>query len=394
VKVVLFLFIALHLYANEALIEFYHTALKNLQYDKKVTHMKKRQESATKALQWQRFGSFSMDLGHTKTKADRLINSFDTTDIALSDSLDIFGKQSYQYDSIALQYQEQKTLLDKQKEELFISLLSMISTYQQTNEILALHIKLYKKQKNTLDKLSALTNSVSRIDILRLQNSLTLLQTQIIDENHEIQKMIDQLQNYVPNSIIPDFKEQKQVYNLNSYLHFDTDIRLNDISVRRLDNKAKGIKESFLPTLNTSVMHQNINDPTANGDNYSFTLSINIPIDTSAHYENEALKSESLSLQDEVQELQVKRKNDYLQHLENIDNANKQLAVLMDSFKNYQQIDETIRTAFLKRYVDFNTYIQTVSQTLSIQEQIIRLTQERNREIAILNGICSGVIYE
>lgn len=393
-KIILTLFVAVSLYANDSLIKFYHTALTNLQYDKKYVSLQKGEESSKKALSWQRFGNFSMDLGHTKTKAAKLTNSFDTTDLSFNDTLDIFGKESYQYDAISLQYKEQKTLLKKQKEELFISLVSMISAYQQTKQIHKLHSDLFMQQKEMFERLSALKESVSTMDLLRFQNSLTLFESQLIDEEHQIKMMADQLQNYVPQTLVPELKEEQAAYNLASYLDADTDIKLNHIASRRLENEAKGLKSSFLPTLNAAATYQNINDPTANGDNYAFTLALNIPLDASVSYQNEVLRSQSLRLHDDVATLQIKRKNEFVQRVNSINNDTQQLSLLQKNLKDYQQSDSVIQKAFLKHYVDFNTYIQTHSQALSVQEQIIKLTQEKQRETAILNGICTGDIYE
>jgi len=61
---------------------------------------------------------------------------------------------------------------------------------------------------------------------------------------------------------------------------------------------------------------------------------------------------------------------------------------------DYEQSEKTIKTAYLRQYIDFNTYTQVVLQTLHVKEQIIELKSKKELEATILNNIASGVIYE
>lgn len=392
--IVLFFILLSALHANENLLKFYKTTLANLQYDMKQTSFVKTKEHAQKALSWQRYANFSLDAAYARTDAAQLANPFETKYLSLSDTIDLFGKQRYEFESITLQFQEQRVLLNKQKEELFISLVSMISIYQQTKELLSLHTKLLQKQKKLLEKLLNLPNVISKMDILRLQNSVTLLQTQVTSEHNEMDNMALQLENYSNNTQIPQISEQKNKYDKAAFIAADTNVKLNDIASRRILNEARGVKESFLPTLGAAASYQSINDPTANGNNYSFSLSLNMPIDTSVYEQNEAMRAQSLVLKSDGVTLALKRKNDYIQRIKKIQSAKEQLQLLESNLKNYIKSAQTIEEAFMKRYVDFNTYIQTFSQTVSIQESIIKLKNEKNKELVILNAISQGVIYE
>ena len=393
-KITIFLLFAATLYANDTLLKFYKATLSHLQYDSKQINLKESEKHAHRALNWQRFGNFSLDTAYTRTKAKQLANSFETTDVSLSDTIDLFGRQSYKFESIALQYEEQKTLLEKQKEELFISLVSMISTYQQTKEILLLHQELLNKQQNLLDKLNSVQNSISKMNIIQLQNSITLLHIQVLDEQNELTNMQLQLDNYSASTPIPKLQEEKEKFDETAFVNLDTDARLNAIASRRLLNEACGVKENFLPRLGAAVTYQSINDPTANGDNYSFSISLSMPLDASTYEQNEALRAEALSLKSNTAVLKVKRQNEYIRQVQNIKNVKEQLTLLESNLQSYKKSEETMEKAFLKQYVDFNTYMQTFSQMLDLLEKIITLKNEKNRHTAILNALSKGTIYE
>ncbi len=344
-----------------------------------------------------RFANFAVDAGYSNTKADRLPDSFNTTNISFNDTIDLFGKNSYAIDELALRLKEKKALLNIQKEKLFTSLVDMISAYRQMSEQLVLHTEFYAKQQDMLEKLSKLNSlgAVSEMDILRFKNSMTVLKTQIIGEKNEIEKMRKQLRAYTANKPIPMMKEDASLHcTKDQYILTDSNTKLNDIAALQLIKRSKSLSHSSLPLLVAGTSYQKIDDPTANGDNYSFNVSINIPIDSGSFEQSEALRVESLSVKANDIKYKVERENEYIQRVQTLTNAAQQLQTLQQSLDDYIKSETVIQKAFLKKYVDFNTYIQVVSQTLSVKEQIIKMKYVKNRETTILNAIASGVIYE
>lgn len=90
----------------------------------------------------------------------------------------------------------------------------------------------------------------------------------------------------------------------------------------------------------------------------------------------------------------MQRKNEYVTRYQDYINAVQQLKVLNENLDDYEQSEKTIKTAYLRQYIDFNTYVQVIVHTLHIKEQIIDMTSKKELEATILNGIASGVIYE
>jgi len=60
----------------------------------------------------------------------------------------------------------------------------------------------------------------------------------------------------------------------------------------------------------------------------------------------------------------------------------------------YAKSEKSIKDAYLKQYVDFNTYLQVLTESLSVKEQMIALRYQKDLEATIVNTIASGKIYE
>ena len=395
-KIVFLTFLCITLNADETILSFYKSALQNLQYDKSYNLYKKSNSLQKSAVSRNRFASFALDAGYISTKAVRLPNSFTTTNVALSDSIDIFGKSSYKIEELSLHLQENKTLLNIQKEKLFTSLVTMISAYREIQEKLTLHVSLLDEQQKIFDRLSLLNRSgtVSDMDLLRFKNTLTLLKTQILDEQNSVLKMRQQLHNYAQNQTIPSLHDTTVASTKEQYLHQDQNLKLSDIAALRLRNQSDSLSHSYLPDLVAATAYQKIDDPTANGDNYSFDLSLHIPLSSGDFKQSEALKAEALSVKSNDVEYKIQRENEYLERIQTIESTSQQLKILEDNLGDYQHSEDVIKVAYLKKYVDFNTYMQVLTQTLSIKEQIIQMKYQKNRETILLNTIASGAIYE
>jgi outer membrane protein TolC len=158
--------------------------------------------------------------------------------------------------------------------------------------------------------------------------------------------------------------------------------------------QAKALGDNYLPELTVGMAYQKLDDPTSYGNNYSFNLALHIPLNSSDQKEAEALKAKALSQESHKIELQLQRENQYIALLQNYESANKQLQVLQSNLNDYIQSQQTVKDAFVKQYIDFNSYLQVLSQTLHIQEQIIDLQQQRNQNATFINSIASGVLYE
>ena len=163
------------LQAEDPLLTFYKSTLNNLHYTRSLELYKDATKLKQEALHVSHFANFSLDGGYAQTKAQHLSDSFYTSGVSLSDSIDIFGKNSYKMDEIALEFQSKQTLLKIQKEQLFATLVSMIATYWQTSQQLSLHVSMIQEQQHIYEMLQKLqlSGAVPKINLIRFANSLT-----------------------------------------------------------------------------------------------------------------------------------------------------------------------------------------------------------------------------
>jgi len=392
---IIWISITLSLFLQADVINFYKSAVQNLQYDKAYSLYKQSATLSKDALVYSQYADLSLDASYTNTKAKLLQNSFNTSDIAISDTLDIFNKKSYLIDAIASDIKSQRYLLQNKKEQLFHTLVSMIALYHALNQKIMLNQQLYDEQKSLYDKLFILQEhgAISKLDLLRFKNTLTQLQTKIIRQKNNLAKMDKQLNLYAPKQNIPNL-DSKIRYSKKLFLSHNPLSNANEAMAEKSLAEAKALGDNYLPELTVGMAYQKLDDPTSYGNNYSFNLALHIPLNSSDQKEAEALKAKALSQESHKIELQLQRENQYIALLQNYESANKQLQVLQSNLNDYIQSQQTVKAAFVKQYVDFNSYLQVLSQTLHIQEQIIDLQQQRNQNATFINSIAAGVLYE
>jgi len=392
---IIFLIVSFLSVIHADIINFYKSAVQNLQYDKAYSLYKQSATLSQDALVYSQYADLSLDASYTNTKAKLLQSSFNTSDISISDTFDIFNKKSYFIDAIASDIKSQRYLLQNKKEQLFQTLVSMIALYHALNQKIMLNQKLYDEQKSLYDKLFILQEhgAISKLDLLRFKNTLTQLQTKIIRQKNNLAKMDKQLNLYAPKQNIPNL-DSKIRYSKKSFLSHNPLSNANEAMAEKSLAEAKALGDNYLPELTVGMAYQKLDDPTSYGNNYSFNLALHIPLNSSDQKEAEALKAKALSQESHKIELQLQRENQYIALLQNYESANKQLQVLQSNLNDYIQSQQTVKAAFVKQYVDFNSYLQVLSQTLHIQEQIIDLQQQRNQNATFINSIAAGVLYE
>jgi len=394
-KIILILIIS-SMTLDADIIDFYKKTASTLQYDKEYVLNKKANQLTQSGVNYSKYANFSFNADYSKTKAKRLTNAFGTTNVTFNDRLDLFGKNSYKIDALALDLKSQKSMLNIQKEQLFISLVNMIALYNKTLEQVSLYKTVLNEQKDIYNKLEKLQQkgAITSIDLLRFKNQLTSLKMTIINQENEILKMKKQLHLYAPNQQIPTLQNSKLLYSEKDFLKRNPQLNFNNTEAQKLLVQAKGLDHSYLPDVTAGVAYQQLGDPTSYGNNYSFTVGLQIPINSGNFKETQALKVKALSLKSKNTQYQIGRKNEYTTRYQDYINALEQLKVLHKNLDDYEKSEKTIKIAYLRQYVDFNTYVQVISQVLHIKEQIIELKFKKELEITILNSIASGAIYE
>lgn len=387
-------FLSLMLSAD--VISYYKNALKTLRYDTTYSLYKTTNKISKESINYDRYTNFSLDASYANTKAKTLSSSFSTTDVAFYDTLDLFGKGSYKVKELSLDLKEKKSLLNLQKEQLFITLIDMLAQYHKTDEQFSLHTILLKQQMNIYNKLQKLQRSgaITSIDLLRFKNTLTALKTKMISEDSERSKMQKQLKLYAPNENIPTLKQTQLLYLKDDFLRYNPLLKINDVNAQRLNTQAKSLENSYLPDVTAGVAYQQLEDPTGYGDNYSFNIGLHVPLNGGDFKQAEAFKAQALTQKSQEVAYKINRENEYTKLYEDYINAQKQLAILQESLDDYNKSEKTIKIAFLRQFVDFNTYLQVLTQTLHIKEQVIALKYQESSQATILNMISSGKIYE
>lgn len=393
-KIILTLIMSITLHAD--IIDFYKKAVHTLQYNQTYLLNKKANKLSQKGINDGKYANFTLNADYGKTKAKQLTNAFDTTNITLNDTLDVFGKNSYKIETLALDLKSQKALLNGQKEQLFIALVKMITVYHKTLAQHTLYESVLNEQQAIYDKLKKLQQqgAMTRMDVLRFENQLTSLKMSKINQENEMITMQKQLQLYAPNQAIPTLESSELHASEKAFVSQNPQLSLNNTEADKLLVEAKGLTRAYLPDLTVGTAYQQIADPTSYGDNYAVTVGVHIPLNSGNFKETEALKVKALSLKSKNIAYQIQRKNAYTTRHQTYINATQQLTILQSSLNNYEESEKTIKTAYLQQYVDFNTYTQVILQTLQVKEKMLELESKKEEEATILNNIASGVIYE
>jgi len=306
------------------IIDFYKKAVNTLQYNKEYMLNKKANKLSQSGFYYSKYANFTVNADYSKTKAKRLTNTFDTTNVTFNDTLDLFGKNSYKIDALTLDLKSQKSLLNIQKEQLFISLINMIASYNKTLAQLSLYKTVLHEQKDIYDKLEKLQKkgAITSIELLRFRNQLTSLKMTSINQENAIVKMKKQLHLYVPNQQIPTLKSSKLRYLEKEFLSQNPQLNSNNTDAQKLLVLSEGLDRSTLPDVTAKAAYQQIGDPTSYGNNYSFTVGLHIPINSAHFKETQALKAEALSLKSKIYTIKLGGKMNiqrdiktiYLQH--------------------------------------------------------------------------------
>jgi len=379
--------------------DFYKDALHTLQYDKSYTLYERANKTSQSAVSYSKYANFSVDATFSNTHAELLpttAGNFNTTDISLSDSIDIFGKNNYKIESLRLDKKATKAQLGAKKEQLFIALINLVSLYNQTSQELQLHQTLFSQQEAIYKKLKLLGEhgDITKLDVLRFKNTLTTLKTKIVSQEQALKKMKQQLSLYAPNEVIPTLDARKLLFSKKDFLAHNPQATLNSLNAQKKVAQAEGMNKSYFPTLDAGVAYQKLDDPTGYGDNYSIGVALHLPFNSGTFKEVEALKVSALSLKAQTLTYKIQRENEYIQYKASYESASKELSILEKALHDYEESATTIKTAYLKQYVDFNTYLQVLQQTLNVKKQIIAMQAQKAKEATLINTIASGKVYE
>jgi len=396
-KIVTLSFFVFSLHAD--MLSFYKDALHTLQYEKSYTLYKHANKTSKSAVTYLKYANFSVNAAYTNTHAEFQpvsAGNFATTDISFSDSLDIFGKNDYKIESLNLNQKATKAQLNVKKEQLLIVLINLVSLYNRTSQVLQLNQNFFTEQEAIYKKLKLLCEhgDMTKLDVSRFKNTLTTLKTKIISQNQALIRMKKQLHLYAPNKAIPTLTATKLLFSKEDFIAHNPQATLNSLNAQKRVVQADGMNNSYFPTLDVGVAYQKLDDPTAYGDNYSIGIALHMPLNNGKFKEAEALKVLALSFEAQSITYKIQRENEYIGYRESFRSASKQLAILEKVLSDYEESEATIKIAYLKQYVDFNTYLQVLKQTLDVKKYIITTQVQKAKVATLINAIASGKLYE
>ncbi|QOR61274.1 TolC family protein [Sulfurovum sp. ST-21] len=382
--------------ADNSIIPFYKEALKTLSYQNIYILQQKSRTLSIEAKKKQQYLNLDTGIMYGSTSAKLLNHHFNNTDIGITDTIDLFGKSVEEIRLIQLQMKEDRLLLQVQKEKLFLSLLSMITAYRASEEKLHIYRKLYQTQYTLLNAVRSAVKAgdMSMIELTRLENTIALAKSQMDQEKETVTVMKEQLKLFSPHHTIPRPVSSTLHSSLHRFIANSPQLKLNDNRAKQSLQKIKRLEQSWIPDAVISANQQFNDDPTAYGNNYTLSMGLNMHFDGSISSIVEKQKVEALKIKSQKKSLEIERKIQYITWKNQYETAKKSFTSLSKTLKEANITLKNMRTAYLKHYIDLNTYLQTIEGSLAVHEAQINAKYKMIRNALILNTLSNGVIYE
>jgi len=382
--------------ADNSIVPFYKEALKTLSYQDTYELQEKSRALNIEATKKRRYINLDAGIMYGATNAKLLKHHFNNTDIGITDTIDIFGKSVEKIHLIQLQMKEDRLLMQVQKEKLFLSLLSMITAYRVSEEKLQLYQKLYQTQQTLLNAVRSAVKagSMPMIELTRLENIMALIEAQKNQEEQIVTMMKAQLKLYGPRHAIPQLSSSRLHSDLQRFLANSPQLKLNDNKARQFSQKIKQIGKSWMPDAIVGANQVYNNDPTDNGNNYTLSMGLSMHFDGGMSHDMEKQKVDALRINSQKKSMEIERTAQYIAWKTQYQAAKRSFASLSRTLKNTNVTLKNMKTAFLKHYIDLNTYLQTIKEGLAIHEAEIDAKYKMIKNAVILNMLSQGAIYE
>ncbi len=392
---VLILAASLSLRADE-MLSYYQKVLKTLKIDQQYQLETKRGELQVSGANVDRFTNLSFDMRYTRTKADTLQNGFDVMDLSAEDSFDLFGKYSDAVKVLELQSEGNLEEIQMQKRALYGTLVQMVTRYRKSEKLLELYTNFYREQSKVYDSMQkgVAVGGFARMDARRFANALAMLKNRIINERQSLQTMRTQLLLYAPGSQIPDPRSTTIECDKKRFLSFDPALRHAKTKADISHLEAKSVAKEWRPEALIGTAYQSNGDPTSYGDNYSVYGGIRFGFSSGIGKRIEAAKTAALKADTAIVGARIAAEQRFYALQIAYKSARERMEELAPAIKMARENAEAIKAAYLKHYVDFNTYLQTMQQLLALQEQHLDAHFEHLANGMKLDACCQGKIYE
>ncbi|RRS29834.1 MAG: hypothetical protein P794_10020 [Epsilonproteobacteria bacterium (ex Lamellibrachia satsuma)] len=382
--------------ADDNVVSFYKDALKTLTYKNTYMLQEKSRALSIEAKKKQRYLNLDASAMYGTTKAALLPHRFNSTDIGITDTIDLFGKNMDDIHLIQLKMKEDKLLTEIKKEKLFLLLTEMITAYHMSEEKWQIKQKLYQKQLQFLKQLKSAvhTGAIPELELIRFENTMTLFKVQIDQDKQTIDMMKAQLKLYSKHHPVPHLSVLKLHSNLKRFLSHSPQLKLNDNQAVQSLEQVKKLERNWLPDAVIGANQQYNDDPTANGDNYTLSIGLSMKFDGSTFSDMEKQKVDALRTKSLKKELEIQRKAQYIAWKSNYQTAKRSFYLLNKTVKKTRKTLENMRTAYLQHYIDLNSYLQMMQEDLATQDARITAKYSMIKNAIILNTLSRGTIYK
>jgi outer membrane protein TolC len=382
--------------ANNSVISFYKSALKTLSYENTYTLQIQSEKLTIEAKKMRRFINLNGGVLYGYTKAKLLHDHFNNTDIGLSDTIDIFGKSADYIQLIQLQMKANRFLLQIKKEQLFLALTEMIVAYRMSEEKWEVSRKVYQEQNHLLEKMriAEKAGKLPAIELSRFENNLALLNVKMNQEKQIIDTMKGQLLLYGKGHAIPHIRMHTLQSDLKNFLSHSPQMKLNDNQATQSLESINKLKHSWIPDAVIGANQVYNDDPTDSGNHYTLSVGLTMSFDGGMSNDIESQKVNALRIQSQSKELEVQRTIQYLTWKNMYTASKKSFYALKKTLANTSATLKNIKTAYLKHYIDFNSYLQTIQEDLATKNAEISEKYNMIKSTIILNTLSQGTIYE
>jgi outer membrane protein TolC len=375
---------------------FYRHVLHNLHINQKARLQSRSDGLKIASNKIDRFVNIDANVFYAQTKADQLQNSFHTSQITLSDTIDIFNKNAAELQLLHLSAKQNHIKQMLQKEQIFTLLVQMVGEYNKT-------VWKIKKDQQTLEQQTRFSNKLAlavkagaqpRMEYERFLNLLALLRSRIIEEQNRATTMKNSLALYSNNTPIPELTSISIHGDITQFLKHSPSVLLNDTQALSSAAQTKKLQNSWLPKLILSADQQYNNDPTASGNNYSFEVALGIHFDGGRSKRIEASRIQTLLTQEHTYLLTIKQKSRFQTLLNTSIASKKSIKILKPSIISAQKNLQVMQTAYLKHFITFTSYTQTYQELIRLQEALSNALYRYRTSVALLNNLSQGTIYE
>lgn len=390
------LFLLCAVVAADPLLPFYREALATVGTAERVALEVRKGDLAVSGAERDRFSALSLDLNYGHTDTTLLKQPYQTTDILFSDTIDLFGRQRDAVEALRLASKGRIQQLNIQKQQLYTALADLVVSYRKAEALYRLHDGFYHRQSVVLEHLRSgvASGSVPSMDAGRFASALVMLEVQTVRERNSVDTMKTQLALYAPGVPVPAPAEQNLSVTEAAFMARSPQLHSAALQAKALAAMAEGTAKQWRPDVVAGAAYQFNNDPTANGDNYTFSAGVRMAFGGGIGDRAEAARVGALQADLDTTRQRVEVQQRFLSLRADYDTAVQVLTLLQTTVRSAEQQADTMQNAYLKHFVDFNTYLQTMQQLLSLKAQQIEARYRGIRSALLLNAFGKGAIYD